>query len=91
MDYWKYRHARVTILCNLNTKDKWGGAHTHCKHAFAGLPRSDWGSKEVKRAFSDLVKEGKLMIKKTVEEMHISLNPRLVKEIMREVGASTNI
>jgi len=90
MDEVKYRYARKLILWNLLNSKKWGGAHTHYKHAFAGLPRSAWGSKEVKNAFSDLVKEGKVIIKKTVEEPHVSLNSRFVKEIQAESNSSTN-
>jgi len=87
----KYRFARRTILETLSKRRKWGASHTHYKHAFARFPRNEWGSKEVKQAFSDLVKEGKLVIKKTVEETHISLNPKLSREIQLEINSSTNI
>jgi len=85
MDEVKYRLARRTILETLNKRRKWGASHTHYKHAFARLPRDEWGSKETKQAFSDLVKEGKLLLKKTVEEAHISLNPRLSQD-QNEIG-----
>jgi len=91
MDEVKYRYVRKLILWNLLNSKKWGGAHTHYKHAFAGLPRAERGSKEVKRAFSDLVKERKILLKKTVEESHVSLNPRLSKEIQAESNSSINI
>ena len=91
MNELKYRFARQTILERLSKRRKWGNSHTHYKHALAGLPRDTGGSKEVKQAFSDLIKENKIMLKKTVEEAHISLNPKLSGEIKAEINASTNI
>ena len=81
MNELKNKLFRREILRNLNKRRKWGASHTHYKHALSGLSRVEWGSKEAKRAVSDLVKEGKIMIKKTIGEPHISLNPRLIKEI----------
>jgi|ETN01SMinimDraft_4_1059930.scaffolds.fasta_scaffold102140_2 hypothetical protein len=91
MNEFKYRVARQTILETLSRRRKWGGSHTHYKYAFARIPREEWGSKEVKQAFSDLVKEEKILLKKTVEEAHVSLNTKLSEEIKAEINASINI
>ena len=85
MDYGKYRHYRRMILECLQQRSKWGGSHTSTKNMLRKIPHHDWGSKEARQAASDLIKEGKIMIKKTVEDDHVSLNPRLVDEIRREI------
>jgi len=87
MDYGKYVQARRTILQCLSLRDKWGGSHTSIKHLTKKIPPHIRGSKEVKRAAVDLIKEGKILIKKTVEDDHVSLNPRFLKEIKEELNS----
>jgi len=86
MDYEKYSHARRMILQCLHSRDKWGGAHTSIKHILKKIPVHARGSKEVRKAASDLIKENKIILKKTTEDDHVSLNPRLLNEIREELG-----
>lgn len=86
MDYEKYKHARRMILQCLHSRDKWGGAHTSIKHILKKIPPHARGSKEVKKAAADLIKEGKILLKKTIEDDHVSLNPRLLREIREELS-----
>ena len=85
MDVQLYLEARRRILAYLEQKKKWGGAHTSVKNLASKISRDKRGSKEVKAAVSDLFKEGKLILKPTTEDNHVSLNPRFVKEITAEL------
>ncbi len=84
MDQEKYWLMRGLILRCLDSRGKWGGAHTSIKRMLAKISRDQRGSKEAKLAVCDLIKEGKIMIKKTLEDDHVSLNPRMLKEIREE-------
>ena len=84
MDYKLYLDSRKNILLELISKNKWGGSHTHYKHMFAKIPKHCRGEKEVKKAAEDLVKEGKIIYKKTTGEEHVSLNPVYAREIKAE-------
>jgi len=84
MDYEKYSAMRQLILRSLDSRNKWGASHTAFKRMLKKIPRHDRGSKEAKQAVIDLIKEGKIILKKTLEEEHVSLNPRMIKEIKEE-------
>ena len=84
MNYQKYLILRQVILHNLDSRGKWGAAHTSFTRMLKKIPRHDRGVKETKKAVSDLIKEGKILLKRTLEEDHVSLNPRLTKEIKAE-------
>lgn len=86
MDESLYGSARKTILRKLMNMRKWGGSHTHFKHMLGGLPKHLRGSKEVKKAIKDLIREQKLLTKQTLQEPHVSLNPAKAKEIKDELG-----
>lgn len=86
MDVEFYQCARKTILITLAKRQKWGGSHTPFKRMFANFSKDERGKKEVKQAAADLIKEGKIMLKQTVEDDHVSLNPRMLKEIRSEIG-----
>ena len=45
----------------------------------------------VKRAVNDLIKEGKVVLKKTLEDDHVALNPRLKMEIEIELYNSKKV
>ena len=85
MDVELYLEARRRILEYLHRKKKWGGAHTSVKYLSNQISRDKRGSKEVKTAIADLFRENKLVLKQTVEDNHVSLNPRFVKEIIAEL------
>ncbi|MFH1424238.1 MAG: hypothetical protein ABIG20_00990 [archaeon] len=87
MDYEKYCLMRRIVLETLDRRGKWGGAHTSVVNMLKKIPRENRGSKETKRAIADLVKERKIMLKKTVEDDHVSLNPRFIKEIKEEIDS----
>ena len=72
------------LLRCLDDRNNWGASHTSFKRMLKKIPVHDRGSKEVKKAASNLIKERKIMLKKTMEEHHVSLNPRLLKEIRTE-------
>lgn len=84
MDYPKYRVMRQMILRCLDSRNKWGASHTSFERMLRKIPRNERGSKEAKNAFSDLVREGKILLKKSADELHVSLNPRLLAEIKAE-------
>jgi len=84
MNYEKYAAMRRILLRCLDNRNNWGASHTSFKRMLKKIPVHDRGSKEVKKATSDLIKEGKVILKKTVEEHHVSLNPRLMREIKAE-------
>ena len=79
-----YLDSRKNILQVLIGKNKWGGSHTHYKHMFSKIPKHQRGEKEVKTAADDLIREGRIMLKKTTEEEHVSLNPVYAQEIKQE-------
>ena len=91
MDVQKYFLMRQALLRCLALRKKWGAAHTSFKRMFNQITIEERGSKEAKKAYSDLIKEGKIMLKKTVEDFHVSLNPRYLKEIMEEIKNSENV
>ena len=86
MDERLYKEARKAILTKLFNMNKWGGAHTHYKHMLGSLPKDKRGAKEVKKAVKDLIKEGKILPKQTIQEPHVSLNPEKAKEIKDEIA-----
>jgi len=86
-----YLEFRREILTGLINKGKWGGAHTSIKNIASKIARDKRGSKEVKAAIADLIKEGKLIIKPTVEDSHVSLNPKFTKEINAELSGNLSL
>lgn len=74
----------VTKLIRMN---KWGGAHTELRNLTKGLPHHFTSSKKGKRliqsAIKELAKKEFLIVKPSTKELHVSLNPRKVKEIKR--------
>ena len=86
-----YLEFRREILRGLVNKGKWGGAHTSIKNIANKIARDKRGSKEAKAAVSDLIKEGKLIIKPTVEDSHVSLNPKFIKEINAELRGNLSL
>jgi len=77
--------ARNAILRQLKLMRKWGESHTHYKNMLGSIPKDQRGSKQVKKAVNELLSEGKIIIKKTTQEHHVSLNPKLSQEINKEI------
>jgi len=61
-----------------------GGRHTEIRNAMKGFP--PYLLKEVKKEILNLIKEGYLLSKPSTGEIHISLNPRMIDEIIREIS-----
>lgn len=74
------------ILIRLRNMRKWGGAHSELKRVIKSLPthlrESKTGRKQVNNAIKLMVNCGFLLIKPSTGELHVSLNPRKIKEIL---------
>lgn len=74
------------ILEGLITPPRWGGRHTEIKNIKKGFPSNISNSKEgqklIDKAIKELINNGLLLCKKSTGELHVSLNPRMKKEIM---------
>ena len=70
---------KVEILKTLMLHAYWGGRHTSVENAVKGIPGHLIG--DAKKAVRALIREQFLIPKQTHYGFHISLNPRLKKEI----------
>ena len=74
------------IIESLITPPRWGGKHTEIKNIKKGFPSnitsSNKGKKLIDKAVKELINDGFLLCKKSTHELHVSLNPRMKKEIM---------
>lgn len=73
---WK---IRARILRKLLKFRKVGGAHTEARNAIKGLPSDFIG--QAKDEIKWLIKEGYLLAKPSTGEVHVSINPRSLKEV----------
>lgn len=73
---WK---IRARILRKLLKFRKVGRAHTEARNAIKGLPSDFIGL--AKEEIKWLIKEGYLLAKPSTGEVHVSINPRSLKEI----------
>ena len=82
------------ILIRLRNMCKWGGAHSELKRVIKSLPthlrESKRGRKQVNNAIKLMVNSGFLLIKPSTGELHVSLNPRKVKEISEFLQGEQN-
>ena len=73
------------VLIKLVNMGKFGGAHTALKNITKGLPSSITSNKKGKKiiqiAVKELLRRDFLLTKPSIGEIHISLNPRKIKEI----------
>ena len=78
------------ILDSLITPPRWGGKHTDVRNLRKGFPTNITSTKEgqklIDKAIKELINDGWLLSKKSTGEIHISLNPRMKKEIMGYVS-----
>ena len=74
------------IIESLITPPRWGGKHTEIRNIKKGFPShissSNKGRKLIDEAIKELINDGFLLCKKSTGELHVSLNPRMKKEIM---------
>jgi len=71
---------KARIIRKLVQWRKWGGSHT--ENILKGLPSHLKGSKITKQTLKELEKENWLILSKKTGEIHYSLNPEKVDEIM---------
>lgn len=71
----------VRILRKLINLNIWGGKHTESKNLLKALPKHLRGEKVTNDAIKELIKLGFLITKPSTGEIHVSLNPRKIKEI----------
>jgi len=74
---------RRAVLKKLFRHRHIGGRHTEIRNAMKGFP--PYLLKEVKKEILSLIKEGYLLSKPSTGEIHISLNPRMLDEILKEI------
>ena len=74
------------IIESLITPPRWGGRHTELRNIKKGFPSNIYNSKEgqklIDKAIKELINSSLLLCKKSTGELHVSLNPRMKKEIM---------
>ncbi len=70
-----------TILLKLDRLGYWGGRHTSIENLTHGFPSHL--KKEVKIVLKNLIRSGYLLTKPKPDSLHVSLNPRYTKEILR--------
>jgi hypothetical protein len=74
---------RKAILKKLFRHRYIGGRHTEIRNAMKSFPPQLL--KEVKEEIKNLIKEGYLISKMSTGEIHISLNPRKLNDIRKEI------
>ena len=74
---------RKTLLRKLYDHGYWGKRHTSFDNLPKGFPAHL--HKEVKKVAKQLIREGLIVSKPTHYGLGVSLNPRMIKEIKKEV------
>ena len=77
---WNKEFLKVKIIGKLVQWNKWGGAHT--ENILGGIPRSMRGNKITKEAIKELIQDNWLIASVKTQEIHFSLNPEKVSEIL---------
>jgi len=82
--------VKKRMLRDMLTPPRWGGRHTDARNLRKGLPShiasTKQGQKLVDDAIKELINDGWLLAKKSTGQVHVSLNPRMKKEIMEYVN-----
>ncbi|MCX6741582.1 MAG: hypothetical protein NTX24_00175 [Candidatus Pacearchaeota archaeon] len=84
----KYMSVRKAILKKLFKHRFVGGRHTELRNVVKGFPPNL--IKDFKEEIRNLIREGFLTSKKSTGEIHISLNPRMLNEIRKEISEELN-
>jgi len=74
---------RKAILKKLFKHRYIGGRHTETRNVIKGFPPNLL--KEIKEEIKDLIRKGYLLSKISTGEIHVSLNPRMIDEIKKEI------
>ncbi|MBI3052344.1 hypothetical protein HYY74_07895 [Candidatus Woesearchaeota archaeon] len=78
------------ILDGLITPPRWGGKHTDVRNLKKGFPSNFTSTKEgqklIDNAIKELINDSWLLAKKSTGELHVSLNPKMKKEIMEFIS-----
>lgn len=73
------------ILRKLANFGKFGGAHTSIFNLSKGLPNhlrgNKKGQKEIEQSIKELIQENLLLSKISTGEIHVSINPKKIKEV----------
>jgi hypothetical protein len=80
--------VRKAILKKLFKHRYIGGRHTELRNVFKGFPPNL--IKEFKEEVKNLIREGFLISKISTGEIHVSLNPRMLEEIRKEINEELN-
>lgn len=72
--------VKARIIRKLVQWRKWGGSHT--ENILKGLPSHLKGEKVTKKALKELERDQWIIATIKTKEIHYSLNPRKVKEIL---------
>lgn len=72
-------YLKAELLLKLYRRGIWGGRHTPLKSLFHMIGEAD--IKESKKAAKELVNLKWILIKKSTNEEHVSLNPKAKSEI----------
>ena len=72
--------VKFHVIQKLLYWNKWGDSHT--EHILNGIPRHEFGSKIVKKAIRELVKNEWILAAMKTQEIHYSLNPGKKEEIL---------
>lgn len=75
---------RKAVLKKLFRHRYIGGRHSEIRNVIKGFPPNML--KEVKKEVQQLIKEGYMLAKISTGEIHVSLNPRMLNEIKKEIG-----
>jgi hypothetical protein len=75
---------RKAILKKLFKHRFIGGKHTELRNVVKGFPPNL--IKEFKEEVKNLIRDGFLLSKVSTGEIHVSLNPRMLEEIRKEIS-----
>lgn len=82
--------VKRSVLKKLFHFKKIGGSHTAIFNLWGGLPdnltRNKKGQKIIKEAIDELIKSEFLLSKPSTGEIHVSINPRKIKEVKELLG-----
>lgn len=81
MDENLYNHIKGLILIKLMNRNMWEHKHTSINNISKGLDPQLKGTREMKRAINDMIKEGWLHPKPTHYGLELSLNIKKKKNI----------
>ena len=74
---------RKAILRKMLRGEFIGAKHTSIENVPKGFPKSERGN--VKKVAEKLVKEGYFICKPKPDALHVSLNPKMLPQIVREI------